>query len=359
MREFIFIYGRDPDLSHLELLSYFKSRGINNKLVERNNEVAIFLLPNLDFGKMMNNLGGIVKIAEVFKEYEYAGSTSKLNYGVSVYKGKDKLTSYLKSIYKKEKVKAMVRKSRNVVFTPSEVLSKNMNEFIVYKDYTARTIAVFDPKGYKDRDEPRPKQMFLHQVSLRLAKILINLSQARNNVLDPFCGVGTVLQEGLVNGMDVTGIDIDKESILASKENLNWVKKKLKLKGKIRLIRGDAVKLTRYLRRNSVEAIVTEPDLGPYYKKIPTKSQVEKVVNDLELLYYEMLLQSKAILKRNGKIALVVPRLKYFGGKKDLGIQAILKRTGLQVSKVDNLKFPFVIEGKFMDRLIYVFEPQF
>ena len=177
MREFIFIYGRDPDLSHLELLSYFKSRGINNKLVERNNEVAIFLLPNLDFGKMMNNLGGIVKIAEVFKEYEYAGSTSKLNYGVSVYKGKDKLTSYLKSIYKKEKVKAMVRKSRNVVFTPSEVLSKNMNEFIVYKDYTARTIAVFDPKGYKDRDEPRPKQMFLHQHQLLWLILLDFLKQ--------------------------------------------------------------------------------------------------------------------------------------------------------------------------------------
>ena len=45
MREFIFIYGRDPDLSHLELLSYFKGKGFDYILIERNKEVAIFSLP--------------------------------------------------------------------------------------------------------------------------------------------------------------------------------------------------------------------------------------------------------------------------------------------------------------------------
>ena len=358
MREYIFILGREPELSFLELISYFKGNGIDYKIIKHEKEVVVILLDEkLDFGSMLNKLGGIVKIGETFKEYVYKGNLNKLNYGISVYKGRDELTNILKKEYKKEKVKAMLRKPRDKVFMPSEILSKNLFEFLIFNDYKARTIAFFNPKEYKKRDETRPKQMFLHQVSLRLSKILINLSQARNSLLDPFCGNGTILQEGMLNNLDVVGIDIDQESVDATKENLEWINEKFGINKKFKIIKGDATKLTRYLKRNSVEAIASEPDLGPYFRKMPGKEEVEKAINQLDKMYYEFLLQSHEILKKNGKIAIIFPRLKYRNGRKSLDVKDLLKRTGFKVSIIDSrVKLPLITEGKFLDREIYVLE---
>lgn len=358
MREYLFIFGRDPKLSFLELMSYFKSHGIEYEIIKHEKEVCVILLSEkLDFGKILNDLGGTVKIGEVFEEYIYKGSKNKLNFGISVYKGKDILTEILKKEYKKEKVKAMLRKPRDKVFMPSEILSKNLIEFLVFDKYIARTIAFFNPKKYKERDETRPKQMLLHQVSLRLAKILINLSQARNSLLDPFCGVGTILQEGMVNNLDIVGLDIDQESVDASKKNLEWLKENFNLNRKFKIIKGDAGKLTRYLKRNSIEAIATEPDLGPYFRKFPNKIEVEKTISRLNKMYYDFLLQSHEILKKNGKIAIILPRLKYKGGSKGLNVKDLLKNTKFKVySASNNIKLPLIIEGRFLDREIYVFE---
>jgi len=358
MREYLFIFGREPKLSFLELMSYFKSHGIEYKIIKHEKEVCVILLSEkLDFGKMLNNLGGTVKIGEVFEEYEYKGSKNKLNYGVSIYKGKDNLIEILKKEYKKEEVKAMLRKTRDKVFMPSEILSKNLTEFLVFGDYKARTIAFFNPRKYKERDETRPKQMLLHQVSLRLAKILINLSQARHSLLDPFCGVGTILQEGMINRLNVIGLDIDQESVDASKENLKWLKEKFGIKSKFKVIKGNAKKLTRHLKRNSIEAIATEPDLGPYFRKIPSKTDVEKTINNLNKMYYEFLLQSHEILKKKGKIAIILPRLKYKGGSKGLNVKDLLKSTKFGVySASKGIKLPLITEGRFLDREIYVFE---
>lgn len=358
MKEYLFVFGREPELSFLELISYFKSHGIKYELIKFDEDVAVILLSEkIDFGKLLNNLGGTVKIGECFEEYFYKGNLNKLNFGVSVYRGKDNLSKILKEEYKKEKVKAIFKRPRDKVFMPSKILSKNLFEFLVYDNYKARTIAIFDPREYKKRDETRPRHMFLHQVSLRLAKILINLSFARNSLLDPFCGVGTILQESMLNGMDVIGVDIDKESCDATRENLNWLKEKFKLKNKFKIINGDARKLTRYLKRNSVEAIATEPDLGAYFRNLPSKKEVDMEIIKLNRLYYEFLLQAYAILKKRGKIAVIFPRLKFNGGSKGLAIDSLLKETRFRVYCADKrVKMPIVTEGRFLDRLIYVLE---
>ena len=358
MKEYIFVLGREPELSFLEVISFFKSHNIDYKIVEHNEDIVIFLLKrDLNFDDIIKRLGGVIKIAEVFKEYEYNGNDNRLNYGISVYKGnQSKLKSYLEKVYKKEKVKAMIRKPREGVYSPTEILSKKLNEFVVYGDYWGKTIAFFNPKLYMERDETRPRQIPLHQVSLRLAKILINLSQARNSIMDPFCGVGTILQEGMLNDLEVYGMDLDLESVKASNQNLNWLKDKYHLEKKFKIINGDSTKLTRYIKRNFVDAIVTEPYMGPYFKRMPQRPEVEKTARDLEKFYYEFLLQARQILKKNGKVSMVIPRLKYHRGQMDLRIDNILRDTGFEIEKLDSkIKFPMVSKGKFLDRLIYVF----
>ena len=66
MREYIFVLGREPELSYLELISYFISQEITYKLIEYENDITIFLLQDLDFDVLIKRLGGTVKIAEVF-----------------------------------------------------------------------------------------------------------------------------------------------------------------------------------------------------------------------------------------------------------------------------------------------------
>ena len=49
MREYLFVFGREPDLSFLEVISYFQGHDVNYKLVGWEKEVAIFLLDGLKF----------------------------------------------------------------------------------------------------------------------------------------------------------------------------------------------------------------------------------------------------------------------------------------------------------------------
>ncbi len=151
MKEYIFILGREPELSFLEIISYFKAQGVVYKVVEYKEEVAIFLLKEFEAENLVKRLGGTVKIAEVFLDYEYKGEENKLNWGISVYKGEGgDLRKYLTKEFKKENIKAMFRRGREKTFTPSEVSAKNLFEFVVYGKYWGKTIAIFDPKWYKE-----------------------------------------------------------------------------------------------------------------------------------------------------------------------------------------------------------------
>ena len=358
MREYLFVFGREPDLSFLEVISYFQGHDVNYKLVGWEKEVAIFLLEDLDFDLLIKRLGGTVKIAEVFLDYKYNGSRNKLNYGISVYSGNgNKLKSYLENEFKKERVKAVFRKSRETTFMPTEIFAKDLIEFVVYGKYFAKTIAVFNPRDYKERDETRPKQITLHQVSLRLARILINLSYARHNLLDPFCGVGTILQEAMISGIDVIGVDIVNESTDASKENLNWLKNKYNLKNNFKILKGDSGKLAKYFKRNEIHAVATEPDLGPYYRKMPNKEEVSGAIKTLENLYLNFFLGLRQVMKKSGKVAIVIPRLKYKNGYVEVNINKIIAQSGFRLFVADKrVKLPIISKSRFLDRLIYVFE---
>ena len=54
---------------------------------------------------------------------------------------------------------------------------------------------------------------------------------------------------------------------------------------------------------------------------------------------------------------MVIPRLKYHRGQIDLRINDILRDIGFKIEELDSkIKFPIVSKGKFLDRMIYVFE---
>jgi len=309
MKDYIFVLGRDYKLSILEIISYFSSRKVKFDLKEFNKEVAIVSLPNLNFSKLIIDLGGIVKIAEILPiNFEVSNfiHKNKINYSISVY-GKTKLGSdlrvYLKNKFKEEGIKAMYKKSKTKQLMPRDL--KNVLEFLVYKDFVAFTLVVSDLKSYKERDK-RPCNDFLKSTSIRLSKIMINLSgvEKGETLLDPFCGTGVILQEALMKEINVVGIDIDKKYVDCSIDNCEWLKKKYNLKANFRIFQRDSTKLGNRLKEK-FDVVVTEPFLGPFIKKTLDYGEAKRISSEVEKLYLGFLQSLKKLVKK--KIVLIVP----------------------------------------------------
>lgn len=363
MKNYIFVLGRDYKLSLLELISYFSSRKIGFDLKEFSKEVAIFSLGDLNLNKIIDDLGGTVKIARVISkafDFEIDGFiySDKINYSISSY-GKTKLGTdlrvYLKNKFKQGKVKAMLKKGKTKQPVPKDL--KNLVDFVVYKDFVAFTVAVFDPKGYKERDK-RPCNDFLKSTSIRLSKILINLSGVKPGelLLDPFCGTGVILQEALLERINVIGLDIDKKSVDFSRKNCEWLKKKYKLKSKFKVIFGDSTMLNNFLKEK-VDVVVTEPYLGPFLKKPLSFDESKGVALEIEEIYFKFLKSLKKIVKN--KIVLIVPVFTTRNKREiRININSMLGESGFKISDFGIFDLPIlysVDRGK-IKREIYVLD---
>lgn len=374
MKEYMFVFGRDPEISLAETISYFKGRNMHY-ILKFGKDIGIFSLDYLDFKKVVRELGGTVKIAEVLSntkdldEIEYNLNENlkyieedKMNYAISSYKTKllSFVENYLKMRFKNESIKATYKKPSqkySSIMMPSKlgnVMEKGF-ELIIYGDYIGKTIAVSDPREFEKRDVERPVKDYLKSTSIRLAKILINLSQTKEGILlDPFCGTGVILQESLLMNLDVIGIDKDRTSIEASKKNLDWIKTKFNLKNNYDLgnVESSKIKLDK-----KIDCIVTEPYLGPYIKKLPTREEGEKIIKELEILYYNVLLRCKEYLKNNGKIVMIIPKFRiYKSGFMGMNFMEIVNKLGLEVIGLEGANVPLLYrtkEGKF-DREIYI-----
>jgi len=202
-----------------------------------------------------------------------------------------------------------------------EVLKKKMVEnkaevlFCVGKEQTfvATTIAVHNPFEFQKRDVGKPIQRKIFAISPRLARIMTNLAALRQGqvLLDPFCGVGTILQEALLAGAEVVGMDINNWCVEAATRNLNWLKNEYSLEdAKYRVVQGDVLKLTEKIGREQVDCIVTEPDLGPALRQIPTKPYALRLIEKLKPLHYSFLEEAFRVLRKDGRLVTVSPYIK-------------------------------------------------
>ena len=368
MKEYIFILGRDPELSLLELKSYLDSRNIKHELLDYSKVAALVKLPELDFKQMIKDLGGISKIGMVFENIDEVNlfdiKGNKMNYGISCYDDTDidDFRAELKERFREEKIKATIKNPghEDGFLGPSEVVKHNLLdngfEIIAYNGAYAKTIAVFNPYEYEKRDNARPVQRPLQMVSIRLAKILINLSGAKPGmtVLDPFCGIGVLLQEALLMNIDCIGVDLDKEMMNASLKNVEWIQKNFDTKAKYKLINADS---TRPLNVKS-DCVATEPFLGPLLKKIPMENAAVKIANNLKPMYKYLLMSLRRTVK--GRIAIVVPRFRLYSGKRiGIDFENIMKENGYKSCNImPEIKFPLTYLGQrgIIEREIWVIE---
>ena len=107
METFIFVLGRDPELSIEELLTYLESRNIEFEHVEDSDIAVVLNLPSVNAKNMIKELGGIQKIAKSITKIDnlYYGKDNKVKYAISNYSEDDEteIKSQMKAYFSSQR----------------------------------------------------------------------------------------------------------------------------------------------------------------------------------------------------------------------------------------------------------------
>lgn len=329
---YFFVLGSNPTLSMAELAAVFKPGRFyllqkNIAILESRQEVKSDILKKIGgavkFGLTDNepasffNKDILRSISSAIPE-KYQG---KFNFGLSYY-GKSKINLKILAMEFKKILKQSGISSRWVVSrepTLSSVVAEQNKlttdrgvEIVIIefnkKLLLGKTLAVQPFKELSFRDYGRPaRDDRSGMLPPKLAQIMINLAGlgSDSTILDPFCGSGTILTEAMLMGYrNLIGLDISNKAIKDTKTNIVWTQSEFKiLNFKFKIFNADASQLSKHIAPNSIDAIVTEPYLGPQRGK----PDINKTINELEKLYSDSLREFYKILKPSGRVVMVWP----------------------------------------------------
>jgi tRNA G10 N-methylase Trm11 len=385
---YLFVSGKNWKLSLAELTSCFDARGIKFEVSGFSRSFFFIKTQTLLEKSFIDEIGGTLKIGEAaaflpsslvndafvkdhkdakkqltstFPLYSLAqkmpaADSGKAVFGVSVYweepefrpaanRSQRFLGSAIKDALKEQGKKARFmgfpRDRENPQLTPVEVIKQGLVEtnaevlFCVGKHDTGigSTVAVHNPFEFQKRDIDKPVQRKIFGISPRVAKIMLNLGHCMKGkvFLDPFCGVGTFLQEALLAKAAVIGSDVNRWCVESARRNLAWIASEYDLQdADYTVIQGDARSMSQKIH-DEVDCIATEPDLGPALKEVPTGPYAEKIMENLNPLFEGFLSDAYDVLRQDGFLVLVTPYIRTRAGKPvRMSIQEMAKNAGYQ-----------------------------
>jgi len=363
--EYFFILGRNPELSRAEIFSYLESNKIEFTETLHNTNFLVLDFkqdPKLD----IQEFGGILKLGKIL----FKGNNTKFRkflnedevvpsdkFSWCLFGNFPEVEDILIDKFKAERKKAMIRRgNKGVENQEGEFLTMANADFKIFcfiqtEVYFGLVEQEYSYNEIAKRDMHKPVRREELAISPRLAKILINLSQAKKSqtLLDPFCGIGVILQEALVKGINVIGVDIDKEAIFGAKENLKWLKENFKTEAKFELYNDNSKNI-----KLNFDCIASESSLGELLKTKVSKQEAEDIIAEFENNIIPILRNLKNIKKKNSKIAITFP----FVRETSVDPVTICRETGLTIAKVRDIKFPIkeFRRDQFISRDIFVFE---
>jgi len=330
---YFFVLGSNPTLSLAELTAVFNHGQFS--LVQKN--IAILETDEKINSNILEKIGGTIKFGIIHNELVSLATQdilksiatfskpekpkSKFNFGISHY-GKGKINLKVLGMEFKKLLKQSDINSRwvisreptlsSVVVEQNKLVTDKGVEIVMIefnkKLFLGKTIAVQPFKELSFRDYGRPaRDDRSGMLPPKLAQIMINLSGVKleDTILDPFCGSGTILTEAiLMNYQNLIGTDISHKAISDTKKNIDWIKNNYQLTiTNYELKNADTTQISKKIKPSSVDAIITEPYLGPQRGGF----EINKIVKELEQLYSKSLMEFKKILKPNGKIVMIWP----------------------------------------------------
>lgn len=353
--QYAFILGRVFTLSIAEIIEVLKRREITFKVLALSHEAFVIETENqLEFEKLQRELGGTVKIVKIIdviqkreqdsinfalqnyfkpsklkKDYfkDYSG---KKQFGVSIYLidptikafgDPRRLGMFIKKGLQAEglSLRAVVPEF-NALSLASVVVTKNLllqkgAEIVAIGDknkvFVGRTLIVQDFEDYGRRDYQRPvRDEKQGMIPPKVAQIMLNFTNlpAGKTILDPYAGIGTILQEGILLGFKMLGSDINKTAIEGAETNLEWFRNRYKVpNNKYKLEVADVAKVSETFKDDKIAAIVTEGSLGPIYGKMPLESEIKQNFAGLKDLWTSAFIEFKKILPKGAKVVICLP----------------------------------------------------
>lgn len=362
LMKYLFILGRNPDLSVSEIRGYLK-RTDNDiiDLIRKENSVLVEVTNSLD-ADAVGFLGGTISIGivicnvkDIDRKEIYSGEKNNFNYALWDYSSlTDDILQYLKKRFRSEKLKASEKKVRKDLLSQDyekmQMLSSKTvdEEYFVFDNLFGKIIQKCDYKKIEERDMKKPVRRESLSISPRLAKIMINLSEVHEGglLLDAFCGIGVVLSEALFQDIKVVGVDKDKEAINGCRENLEWFNFS---KENYKLINENSskVKLSK-----DFDVVVSEPDFGEVLKKIPNEEKAKEMIKRYENIIIEVLNNIKKYVK--GKIVFTSPYIRFSKKRIGVNLDKLSESIGLKI--VEGFPISEFRENQIVGRQIVVFE---
>lgn len=356
--QYAFILGRVYTLSLAELIKVLRRNGIDFTILVASIEVAIIeTSTQLDFEKLQKELGGVIKIVKIIdfikkrekdsinfalqnyfkpsrlkKDYfkDYSG---KKQFGISIYL----LDPNIKAFGEPKRIGMFIKKglqSGNVSLravlpdfnslalpsvnvTKNQVLEKGAEICVIAgidRVYVGKTLVVQDFEDYGRRDYQRPaRDEKQGMIPPKVAQIMINFAGAPKGkiILDPFCGVGTILQEGMLLGYKMYGSDISQGAIRNSEKNLEWFRNRYRIPmGRYRLEQIDVTNIAEVFKDSDIATIVSEGSLGPMYTELPKQAEIEKNFKEIKGIWTKAFEQFSKVLKKDSRAVICLPAYK-------------------------------------------------
>jgi tRNA G10 N-methylase Trm11 len=415
--QYYFILGKNPILSRAEVQAVLDKAEVRSLKSDGSTKLTMTAAPDKSkfeiYGKILfveteseldvewlnSRLGGTVKIGKILASMEDLAEFEELFfelvkfggarffYGFSLYPLAPKTN--IQAIQKRLKIIAMEIKSKlrdqfglssryvvskepelSSVIVAKNKLLKNGAEICFFikqgQVLMGQTLAVQEFEKFGARDYDRPgRDDVSGMLPPKLARMMINLAQVESDatILDPFCGSGTILQEALVLGYsNLTGTDNSDRAVSDSLKNLEWFEAKSEGRSmksevngrKVEVFELDVKDLSSKFKANSIDAIITEPFLGPPVRGNESRQQIMTTIQALESLYLNAFVQYAKVLNKGGKVVMVFPVYNFKNTQFNLEILGQIEKLGF--AKLNKEDLLYYREGQFVRRSIVIFQ---
>lgn len=340
MASYLFVLGRSPELAFLELshnIASISRVGVQVALgqIQESPETLIALL------------GGTVKIALYLGTFDRleperlaslltVNQNQRIVFGISTFGTAERsiaMVSAVKKILESNGASVRYVEAKHGSELSSVVVAKQqVQELVVVfhdgKYLVGRTVAVQPFEAWNSRDYERPfADARAGMLPPKVARMIVNIALKNSEVfqgkpftkapmkktlLDPFCGMGTILAEALMTGWDVVGSDQKEDVVDKANKNLGWLMGKYpQIGGTYRVVVSEATHVSQVLQGTTVDAVVTEPFMGSTAiasagAKVANKT-IKNTIKGLEKLYIGCLKDWVRVLKSGGTVVMAIP----------------------------------------------------
>ncbi len=347
-----FFLGSNPALSAQEIFAYLKRQGIVYTVDSNYRDLLRLLIKEKISPDIIKHLGGTIRITEDIHSWNTVPTpeeildalhpllAEKFTVGVGsvgVSQNMRRMGIDLKKAAKAREVRLSfiepqgglpVRQAGTSLLNAAQVIFHKLTtppnaELIVLKTaerYTlTKTIAMQDIASYELRDTSRPvRDAKVGMLPPKLAQIMINLGLPEtlpecHTIYDPFCGMGTILQEAYLMGMNASGSDESNRMLEASQKNLDHIERNFVVDTtcRPRLFMHDVrnSSIPEMLNGKNI-TVITEPYLGPPQTHPLSPTEAGNFAKTVRPLYRTFFVNMRKILNPGNRLLILLPAVR-------------------------------------------------